>query len=181
MSLRVKRRLPTVSRKPLAQRTLKREQRRRSVRRMMLASACLIIMAIGGGMIYTWVMGQNEPALARSDVKPNSKQVNLTPPKVSTTAPVGVAIQSVTSPVSPGENASVSVRTNPEVECSIVVTYDDTAAVDSGLVKKKADEFGTASWAWTVAQGVPLGTWPVDVTCQNKKHSAVLKVDLVIK
>lgn len=181
MSLRVKRRIPTVSSKPLAQRTLKREQRRNSMRRLGIASACLVILAVGGGIVYTWVMGQNQPALASSDLKPNTKRVNLAPPKVSATAPVGVAIQSVSSPVTPGENASVMVRTNPEVGCSIVVTYDTVPAVDSGLSKKAADEFGTVSWAWTVPATAPLGTWPVDITCQNKKHSAVLKVDLVVK
>ena len=64
------------------------------------------------------------------------------------------------------------------------VTYPSGKAVKgrfSGLVKKIADEFGVVTWAWTVPAGTPQGTWPVNVSCKNKKYSAVVSSDLVVK
>ncbi len=75
----------------------------------------------------------------------------------------------------------MTVKTNAAAACNIKVVYDKTASTDSGLIAKVADEYGMVSWGWTVEPSVPLGKWPVKVTCANAKHSAVVQSDLVVE
>jgi len=166
----------------LPQRTLKREQRRKSARRTVNAILALFVLAVAAGIGYTWYMGKQKPAVAvESPIATKNRPAVIKPHKVASDAKVGVAIQMFTSDVRIGENASMTVRTNPDAECAIVVKYNNVPAKDGGLVTKVADEFGVASWAWTVTQGTPPGKWPVQVTCKNKKHSAVVIGDLIVK
>jgi len=94
--------------------------------------------------------------------------------------PSSASIQMFTSSVAPGSNASITVRTNPEAKCTIKVEYNKVPSTDSGLVPKVADEYGIVSWAWTVEEEVPLGKWPVKVTCVHNKRSAVVQGDLMV-
>ena len=185
MALEVKKRyaVPRTrsSRDTLPQRTMKREQRRKSARRLTTTFLTLAIVAISGGIVYTWYIGQQRTALADQAAPVRTERPVIKPPKVPSDARVGVAMQTITADAKPGNNASITVRTNPEAECSVVVKYNNVAAVDSGLVPKLADEFGVASWSWTVATSAPVGKWPVEVTCKNKKHSAVVSSDITIK
>ncbi len=166
----------------LPQRTLKREQRRKSARRTLNTFLVLLVLAVSAGIGYTWYMGKQKPAAAAElPIATKNRPAIIKPHKVASDAKVGVAIQMLTGEVKVGENASMTVRTNPEAQCAITVKYNNVLAKDSGLVPKVADEFGVASWAWTVAQGTPPGKWPVEVTCKNKKHSAVVIGDLLVK
>ena len=164
----------------LPQRTYKREQRKASARRFSNSILALLIVAITGGMIYTWYNGQNQLASAAQAAPEYTPRAVIKPSKIPSDAKVGVAQQTVTGELKAGDNAALSVRTNPEADCSIVVKYNNVVAVDSGLITKQADEFGVASWSWTVAAGTPAGTWPAEVTCKNKKHSAMLRVDIKV-
>ena len=165
----------------LPQRNFKREQRKESMRRTSTTMLVLAVVAVGAGIAYTWYNGQNQLASASAPAPVYTPRAEIKPTKFPSDAKVGIAQQSATSNLKPGENAAVSVRTNPEADCSIVVKYNNVPAKDSGLVAKQADEFGVASWSWTIASGTPNGVWPAEITCKNKKHSAVLRVDLTIK
>lgn len=184
MGLRVKKRHPVAMSRPhytLPQRTLKRQQRRQTIRRTITAMLVVAVLAILGASAYTWYVGQQAPiAQSTEDTPFVPKRANITPPKIASNAPIGVAVQTYTPEVKPGENASVTVRTNPEAQCAIVVKYDEVQAQDSGLAPKVSDEFGLASWSWTVKVGTPAGEWPAEITCKNKKNSAFVKADIVV-
>jgi len=185
MGLRVKKRHPAARSRPhhtLPQRTLKKQQRRQSARRTVTAMLVIAILAVVGASAYTWYMGQQAPmAQSTEDTPVIPKRANITPPKIASNAPIGVAVQTYTPEVKPDENASVTVRTNPEAQCSIVVKYNEVPTQDSGLTPKVADEFGLASWSWTVSANAPSGKWPADITCKNKKYSAFVSTDIRIK
>lgn len=184
MALKVKKKFsvarPARPHHTLPQRTYKREQRRQSMRRLMTSMLILTLLAVAAGIGYTWYTGKHQLA-ADATPPPTPLRPVLKPPKTASNAPVGLATQMVTSPVKAGDNASITIRTNPDADCSISVLYNNIPARDSGLITKPADEFGIASWAWTVAPGTPKGTWPVQVTCKNKKYSAVVRADLVVE
>lgn len=147
-----------------------------------MTGVVLALLAVTGGIGYTWYMGQQQPLAAEQLETPViNRRAALKPPKISSTAAIGASVQTFTPEVKPGDNASVSVRTNPEAACKIVVTYDKVPAVDGGLTPKTADEFGLVSWSWTVKPGTPAGTWPAEVTCKNKKNSAFVKAEFVVK
>lgn len=142
----------------------------------------LIVFAVLAGIGYTWYMSEygESPQAVQAPVKPTGGIQDSSRPKISDTATIGAVVQSITSPVVPGSNASIMVRTNPEATCTVSVIYDKTASKDSGLVQKKADEYGLVEWTWTVEGSAPLGTWPIEVSCANKKNSAVVQNDLHI-
>jgi hypothetical protein len=138
----------------------------------------LLVFTIGAGLAYTWIMGKTQPARV-VDVTPTAAPTikHVTP---SQNVPESASIQSLTTPIAPGENASVTIRTNPASTCRISVIYDKTASTDSGLSPKIPDEFGSITWSWTVEIGAPVGKWPVKVTCDRGKLSAVVIGDLVV-
>lgn len=152
------------------------------IRNTLVSIGVLLVVFLGGGAAYTWYMGEygtvNSTAIAApAEVIPPS---TVKPKKPAADAPVGASIQMLTSPITPGSNASVSVKTNAESKCTITVEYNKVASTDSGLKPRLADDFGMVSWAWTVEESVPLGKWPVTVTCVYGDKSAVVKGDLVV-
>lgn len=151
-------------------------------RNIALTVVSLLIVVVGGGLAYTWYMGEHagENSKAFADETTASVQPKISVPKVNQTAVVGASVQMLTSPVTPGSNASIMVGTNPQASCVIVVEYDKVRSKDSGLTEKKADEYGIVEWAWTVEPTAPLGTWPVTVTCANQKNSAMVRGDLKV-
>ena len=143
----------------------------------------LLVVLVGAGVGYTWYMSQYDDTsqAIQSPVAPMGGVKNTTRPKIPDTASIGASVQSITSPVAPGSNASIMVKTNPEANCTVSVIYDKTPSKDSGLAPKKADEYGIVEWTWTVENTVPLGSWPVEVTCSNKKNSAIVENDLRVE
>lgn len=147
------------------------------------SAVILLVVTVGAGAGYVWYAGQNADTNSTAFAEP-AEAIHLGKlperQKVDETKVVSASVQSVTSPVVPGSNASIMVRTNRLATCTISVIYDKTPAKDSGLVEKKSDDFGMVEWTWTVPQNAPLGEWPVKVTCANKKNSAVVENDLKI-
>lgn len=153
------------------------------VRNIIITVVVLLVLFIGGGVGYTWYMGKN----SKVEIASVSEQADpLLDPvvgkrKMAPDAAVNVSVQTLTSPLEPGMNALITIKTNPEAKCTIKVIYDKTPSTDSGLVEKIADEYGVVNWTWTVEQTAPLGVWPVTVTCANEKKSGVVSADLKLE
>lgn len=151
------------------------------VRNAAISMVALLVVFAGAGVFYVWYTGQNEDEIAVATTPVvNTARVEIKPSKPAPDAVVGLSVQSLSTPVAPGSNASIIVRTNPEAECDITVEYNKVPSKDSGLITKVADEFGIISWAWTVEESTPLGKWPVKVTCKNEKNSGVVQGDLEV-
>lgn len=154
--------------------------------KIFLSIFIILLVFVVAGALYTWFMGKQQPPQQAVISQEETPAPTIKAPVVAPDAIVSVSAQSVTTPVKPGDNASIVVKTNPEATCTITVTYgevgeEEKQSDDSGLIKKVSDEFGIVSWAWTVEADRPQGTWPIEVTCANIKNSAYLKSDLVIK
>jgi len=157
-------------------------RRRRSARRTITTLVIIfaLIVIVAGG-IYTWYMGQK--TVVKHAELPTSKVVKPTAPVLpAKNAKVGISLQTLTSPVRPGANALISIKTLPTAACSVTFTYgkENTRSKDTGLAPKAADEFGVANWTWTVTKDVPVGTWPVEVTCAHNGQSAYSRGDVVV-
>lgn len=141
----------------------------------------LVIVFVVAGALYTWVMGKN----AKPDTSPPpvvSRPRTLPKPREpDPNAPVGVAIQTLSSPIKPGENAVLGIHTTPTASCVLTVAYNKVPAKDSGIVDKVADEYGIVSWSWALPPNTPPGKWPVDVTCSYGKHSGYVHGDIEVK
>lgn len=151
----------------------------RALQKLMITCLILGVILVGAGMAYSWYnskYGGSEVAVATLKKPTPSRQ----PTKPSQTGQIGASLQSISSPIAPGDNASITVHTNADANCTIAVVYNKVPAKDSGLAPKKADELGLVTWGWTVPATTPVGKWPVTVTCANLKKSGVVSGDLVV-
>lgn len=148
---------------------------------MAISVVTLAVIIGGAGLAYTYFLGPNsdQSATAVEEPVPAPRQ-EIKASKPAANAVVSASVSLLSSPVAPGENTSVTIKTVATAKCTIAVAYGSVVAKDSGLTPKVADEFGTVSWAWTVDEAAALGTWPVKVTCVYNGRSAVVQADLVV-
>lgn len=159
-------------------------QKAKPVIKTFISIIVLLALFVGGGVGYTWYMGEYGPKVTSAAMPPAEKPASsvqvIKPRKPAPDAAVGASVYALTSPVAPGANASITVKTTPTATCTISVTYDKTASKDSGLIPKTANDFGVVSWTWTVDEAAPVGKWPAKVTCQYGQKSAVVVGELVV-
>lgn len=140
--------------------------------KIIVSAFILLALIVIGGVGYIWYTGKNSPDIPDVEVaKTNKLIVDTKPNKPPEDAIVGASVQSLTTPVKPGTNTSLTVKTTPESKCTITMIYGKVASTDSGLVPKTADEYGVVTWTWTVESNVPVGKYPVKILCTRGKKS----------
>ncbi len=92
-----------------------------------------------------------------------------------------VKLVSLTSPVSPGSDATVVVQTVPNASCSITVIYKSGPSRASGLVPKTSDNKGNVSWTWRVGTRTTAGKWPIIATCSAGGNQGKLETAFVVR
>lgn len=153
----------------------------KSVRNGAIGVVVLLVLLVGGGIAYTYYFGpEGGTAAAPAPAVVKTETTPLKPTAPTANAKEGAAVQSVTSPVVPGSNVILTVRTNATSKCTIVVAYNNVPSKDSGLVPKTADQYGMVTWSWTVESTVPLGKWPATITCVYNGRSAVVVADIEV-
>lgn len=159
-----------------------RARRRRLAMNLFVTILVLLLLGGGAGAAYVWYVGNAKPVEPASLPEPKQNKLNqaAVTPKAKPEGPVGVSVQVLSSPVAPGGNASMTIRTRPDAACSIKVTYKDQPSTDGGLIPKTADEFGLVQWTWTVESSRPVGKWPVEVTCALGDKSGYVKGELEV-
>lgn len=148
-----------------------------------LSAFILLLVFVIGGLAYTYLGG---PENVTQETEEEEETTTYAAPYGEPAVPredanVSASVQAVTSPVAPGENVSLTVRTLESAECTIVVEYDDVESDDSGLTPKVADEYGMVSWVWTVEADVLEGEWPAEVTCERNGKSAMVRAYIVVE
>jgi hypothetical protein len=149
----------------------------RTIRNILISVVVMLALIVGGGIAYVKFAGGEDGAKKEPAPAQNTNTDNFALPKPKTPnpkAPEGAAIESFLTPAKAGTNTSITIKTNAGSTCTISVTYNDVPSKDSGLTPKTASSYGIASWTWTVDSAVPVGTWPVKVTCSLNKKSAVV-------
>jgi hypothetical protein len=81
-----------------------------------------------------------------------------------TTAEARVALVRVTSPVSAGSYATLTVKVSRPARCSITVNYYSGPSEAKGLYPKRSSR-GRVSWTWKVGTRTTPGRWPIRVNC----------------
>ncbi len=131
----------------------------------------LLIIAVGVGFLYVWLMGLQAKPTTTSITQTTNKSSFPTPQKLPGNVPIGSSIQSISSPVSPGDNASLTVRTTESAICTVKIVHLDNnqkelaRVTDSGLGDKTADEFGMVVWTWTMPSDAAIAKWTADINC----------------
>jgi hypothetical protein len=73
-----------------------------------------------------------------------------------------IPLVQVTSPVSAGSEASVTVAVSPAQTCSITVNYKSGPSQSAGLDPQRGTRI---TWTWTVGTNTTPGRWPILVSC----------------
>lgn len=140
------------------------------------------MLLVGIGVAYAWHTASQEPLPQQTAAQPQNFTPMIQKPKPDPNAAAYASVQSLTTPIAPGDNASITVKSNLEAICMIVVEFAGQTSKDSGLIRKPVDEFGLVTWAWTIGANDPEGERTVKVTCQhNNKTSFVQGVVMVTK
>jgi hypothetical protein len=87
------------------------------------------------------------------------------PPSGGGTSGTGkVKLLSLTSPVSAGADATLTVGVPNGTSCSITVTYKSGPSSAAGLYPQHAGN-GRITWTWMVGTRTTPGRWPIDIAC----------------
>ena len=65
--------------------------------------------------------------------------------------------------VSPGEIAHIKVKSQPNADHAITVTYSSGSSTANGLEDKVSDDSGYVYWSWKVGTNTRDGTYPIDI------------------
>lgn len=96
------------------------------------------------------------------------------PPPSSTS---GVRIESVSSPVARGSEASLVAQASPNAACDLTVTLPSGAQSQSqGLGPGAADATGRVEWTWRTGTRTTPGTATATVTCGSASASAQFQI-----
>jgi hypothetical protein len=79
-----------------------------------------------------------------------------------------LSITKLTSPVKPGDDATVAIKTDPGALCKIEVKLKSGPSTAAGLKSQRADDKGVATWSWKIAPNAAVGDWPVTINVSSK-------------
>jgi hypothetical protein len=77
-------------------------------------------------------------------------------------AAASVRLSHVTSPVSAGSYATLSVSVSRTATCSITVYYKSGPSHAAGLSPQRGKRI---TWTWKVGSRTTAGRWPINVSC----------------
>lgn len=87
-----------------------------------------------------------------------------------------ISLISITSPISAGSTASITVQGEPDTDYSITVMYSSGPSSADGLETKTSDSDGIASWSWKIGTRVEEGTYRISITGGGKSFSATIEI-----
>ena len=150
--------------------------------KIILSAFILLVLIFIAGFTYVYVS---------DSAKPNDQSIQqtaqirhykpITPPAANPTEPVGVAVESLDTPIMPGSPTSLIINTNSYAKCTITVQYNGIISKDPALAPKTADAYGILTWTWTVPKNTSVGNWPISVTCRDKNHSGMVEDTLTVQ
>ena len=84
---------------------------------------------------------------------------------LTTAAEANVTLVRVTSPISAGSYATLTVKVSKPARCSITVYYKSGPSEAHGLYPKRTNAQKRVSWTWKVGTRTTPGRWPIRVSC----------------
>jgi competence protein ComEC len=100
---------------------------------------------------------------------------------VPATVANSIGVLSLTSPISAGGKAQLTIQTIPGAACSIAVYYKSGASQAAGLGPQTADASGKASWSWKVGSSTTPGLWKIVVQSQLGEKTTKLEIPFEVR
>lgn len=102
-------------------------------------------------------------------------------PLTATTGAPAITVASLTSPISPGANARLSVHANPGALCAITVHYKSGPSEAAGLGPQTAGSDGLATWQWKVGTRTTPGVWRIVVTATLNGETGQVEIPFEVR
>ncbi|MDR1674474.1 MAG: hypothetical protein LBR54_03375 [Oscillospiraceae bacterium] len=135
-------------------------------RNLLIAGAYVVILLLL--IIKSEWGGYESPTLSYEQISPEFTV--QTQSSYAETA--DIILISMTAAVEAGQQASVTVRGQPETQYNISVYYSAGKSQSKELVPKISDEFGNVSWQWRIGAGTKPGNYHLEVSHETQ----ILKV-----
>ena len=116
------------------------------------------------GTIEVSTDGQKYTLTTEKQASPRAPPTSTPTSTPTPTTELTLEIVSVTSPVSPGANATLVAKATPGAQCDITVYYKSGPSTAQELYPKTADTSGNVSWTWKVGTRTTPGSWRIVVT-----------------
>jgi hypothetical protein len=122
------------------------------------------------------------PVALPSETAPAVSDTATEPPPVENTAtapaPAGITLLSLTTPISPGQNATLVVQVGAGATCFLsYVTPAGTDSTAKGLGNTVADGNGHCAWTWKIGSSTRSGTGQLSVSSNGQSA----RYDIVIQ
>jgi hypothetical protein len=116
------------------------------------------------------------PALvSSSDPAPSSSPTPAAPSK-ATTQSANISLANLSSSVSPGDEARISIKGQPNTKYTIAVNYSSGISKAASLEDKTSDSNGNISWSWKVGAKTKSGTYNINVRGGGKTFTTSFTV-----
>ncbi|QQE81616.1 hypothetical protein GI364_24805 (plasmid) [Alicyclobacillus sp. SO9] len=125
--------------------------------------------------VITGICGNGDKDCPTSSSNTNSGSSSSGSSKTSTSSSA-LAITSSNLFVSPGQYASVTVKTKPGAQGQIEVDYKSGPSKSSSLNPKAANGSGYITWEWKVGTRTSSGNWTVKISAGGKTIQTTLHV-----
>lgn len=152
----------------------------KAVKKTIISFVALTVLIVIAGLAYTWYVGQQQSDAAEVIAVETPQKKTGSDIQSDPNANVGVSVQYLSSPITPGSETTITIKTNREAECTIAVEYNKVPSKDAALTRQMADEYGAVKWDWFVEDSVPTGTWPVNIYCYKNEKSGFVRGDLKV-
>lgn len=113
--------------------------------------------------------------------KQGLSQAPPTAQPTSSAAGLSIKVVSLTSPIAPGQRATLTIQTTPGAACTIAVYYKSGRSQAQGLDPKNAAVDGTVSWSWKVGSSTTPGTWKIVVTATINGQTISKEIPFVVQ
>jgi hypothetical protein len=128
--------------------------------------------SVPGTYLVTYQLGQIVKTLSVTVVK-----VATATPTPTPSTSYSLKVISLTSPVDPGDYATIVVQGKAGKQYSIVVYYKSGPSTAAGLEPKIADASGQVSWTWKIGTRTSAGSWKITISGDGKTTSTYIKVN----
>lgn len=106
-----------------------------------------------------------------------TKELQVTVMEKPETEKREIQIISLTSPVNPGQNATIQIKGTPNKIYSIIVYYKSGASKSNDLYPKESDNEGLVEWTWQVGSRTSSGEWKITIESEVDTITTYFKVN----
>jgi hypothetical protein len=142
---------------------------------LIVAAALLTAVACGDTTVASSESSPCTPTCSAVEISPSAES-SAAPAESPAPAQTVIAFLNAPLTAARGQNATLKVRTSPNISCSIEVDYKSGPSTAAGLETKTSDGAGNVSWTWKVGSNTTPGSWPITVTCGDTSAQTQINV-----